>query len=106
MILYHGSYLQIPYPDISRFREKVDFGRGFYITPLREQAEKGIDRKTGRVLVEVSPEFFRPTDVVTLLGDPAKAKRELGWNPTKTPFAELVKRMTEHDLRAAGGIEK
>ena len=68
--------------------------------------EKGIDRKTGRVLVEVSPEFFRPTDVVTLLGDPAKAKRELGWNPTKTPFAELVKRMTEHDLRAAGGIEK
>ena len=68
--------------------------------------EKGIDRKTGRVLVDVSPEFFRPTDVVTLLGDPAKAKRELGWNPTKTPFAELVKRMTEHDLRAAGGIEK
>ena len=40
MILYHGSYLQIPYPDISRFREKVDFGRGFYTTPLREQAEK------------------------------------------------------------------
>ena len=43
--------------------------------------EKGIDLKTGRVLVEVSPEFFRPTDVVTLLGNPAKAKRELGWNP-------------------------
>ncbi len=63
--------------------------------------EKGIDRKTGRVLVEVSPEFFRPTDVVTLLGDPTKAKRELGWNPRKTSFEELVRVMTEHDLKAA-----
>lgn len=61
--------------------------------------EKGIDRKTGKVLVEVSPEFFRPTDVVTLLGDPVKAKRELGWNPTKTSFEELVRRMVEHDMR-------
>lgn len=67
--------------------------------------EKGIDRKTGKVLVEVSPEFFRPTDVVTLLGDPAKAKAMLGWNPTKTSFEELVKLMTENDIRKANRKE-
>lgn len=61
--------------------------------------EKGIDKKTGKVLVEVSPDFFRPTDVVTLLGDPTKAKTELGWNPTKTSFEELVKIMTENDMK-------
>ena len=61
--------------------------------------EKGMDQATGRVLVEVSPEFFRPTDVVTLLGDPAKAREELGWNPRKTTFGELVRRMTEHDIK-------
>lgn len=61
--------------------------------------EKGIDEKTGKVLVEVSPEFFRPTDVVTLLGDPTKAKTKLGWNPRKTSFDELVKIMAEHDLK-------
>lgn len=60
--------------------------------------EKGIDRETGRVLVEVSPEFYRPTDVVNLLGDPAKARTKLGWNPTKTGFRELVRLMVEHDL--------
>lgn len=65
--------------------------------------EKGIDLKTGKALVEVSPEFFRPTDVVTLLGDPAKAKKELGWNPRKTSFEELVRVMVDNDLRSAGG---
>lgn len=60
--------------------------------------EKGIDKKTGRIIVEVSPDFYRPTDVVNLLGDPSKAKRELGWNPNKTSFEELVKRMVEHDM--------
>ncbi len=60
--------------------------------------EKGIDVKTGKVLVEVSPEFFRPTDVVTLLGDSSKAKKELGWNPRKTSFDELVRIMVEHDV--------
>ncbi|MCR5743686.1 MAG: GDP-mannose 4,6-dehydratase [Lachnospiraceae bacterium] len=60
--------------------------------------EKGVDKATGRVLVEVSPEFYRPTDVVNLWGDPTKAKTELGWNPTKTSFEELVKLMTEHDM--------
>ena len=62
---------------------------------------KGIDAATGKTLVEVSPAFFRPTDVVDLLGDPAKARAELGWNPCKTSFEELVRIMTEHDLRKA-----
>lgn len=60
--------------------------------------EKGIDKATGQVLVEVSPEFYRPTDVVNLLGDPTKAKTELGWNPTKTSFARLVELMVAHDM--------
>ncbi|MBQ6773318.1 MAG: GDP-mannose 4,6-dehydratase [Synergistaceae bacterium] len=60
--------------------------------------EKGIDSRTGRVIVEVSPEFYRPTDVVNLLGDPAKARQKLNWNPTKTSFEELVKIMVEHDI--------
>lgn len=63
--------------------------------------EKGIDRATGRVLVEVSPDFYRPTDVVNLWGDPSKAKRVLGWNPTKTSFEELVRIMVNHDLHKA-----
>lgn len=61
--------------------------------------EKGYDKATGKVVVEVSPDFYRPTDVVNLLGDPAKAKRELGWNPVKTTFEELVAIMVEHDMR-------
>lgn len=66
--------------------------------------EKGVDCENGRVLVEVSPEFFRPTDVVTLLGCPQKARQELGWNPHKTGFDELVRRMTEHDMRLVGVV--
>ena len=60
--------------------------------------EKGIDKATGRVLVEVSPDFYRPTDVVNLLGNPAKAKTELGWKPARTSFEELVRLMTKHDM--------
>ena len=60
--------------------------------------EKGIDKATGRVLVEVSPDFYRPTDVVYLWGDPSKAKAELGWNPTKTSFEQLVKIMVDADM--------
>lgn len=60
--------------------------------------EKGIDKVTGKVLVEVSPDFFRPTDVVNLWGDPTKAKAELGWNPEKTTFKELVKLMVDADM--------
>ena len=61
--------------------------------------EKGIDKATGRVLVEVSPDFYRPTDVVNLWGDPTKAKATLGCNPTRTSFEELVRIMVEHDMR-------
>ena len=60
--------------------------------------EKGIDCKTGKVLVEVSPDFYRPTDVVNLWGDPSKAKKELGWNPQKTSFEQLVKIMVDADM--------
>ena len=60
--------------------------------------EKGINKSTGKVLVEVSPDFYRPTDVVNLLGNPAKAKKELGWNPVKTSFEELVSIMVKHDM--------
>ncbi len=60
--------------------------------------EKGIDKATGKVLVEVSPDFYRPTDVVNLWGDPTKAREELGWNPTKTSFEELVELMVRHDM--------
>ena len=61
--------------------------------------EKGIDKATGKALVEVSPDFYRPTDVVNLWGDPTKARTNLGWNPTKTPFEELVRIMVEHDMQ-------
>ena len=61
--------------------------------------EKGIDKATGKVLVEVSPDFYRPTDVVNLWGDPTKAKTELGWNPTKTSFEELVRIMVDYDMK-------
>lgn len=60
--------------------------------------EKGIDTATGRVLVEVSPDFYRPTDVVNLWGDPTKARALLGWNPSKTPFEKLVKIMVDADM--------
>ena len=63
--------------------------------------EKGYDKATGKVLVEVSPDFFRPTDVVNLLGDPSKAQKELGWDPTETSFEELVRLMTESDMKKA-----
>ena len=60
--------------------------------------EKGINKANGNVIIEVSPDFYRPTDVVNLLGDPTKAKTELGWNPTRTSFEELVALMTKHDM--------
>lgn len=67
--------------------------------------EKGIDKATGRVLVEVSPDFYRPTDVVNLWGDPSKARKELGWNPQKTTFEQLVKIMVDADM-AKVAVEK
>ena len=67
--------------------------------------EKGYDKATGKVLVEVSKDFYRPTDVVNLWGDPTKAKAKLGWNPSKTSFEELVKIMVDHDM-AKVAVEK
>ena len=61
--------------------------------------EKGIDVKTGKVVVAVSEDFYRPTDVVNLWGDPTKAKKELGWNPQTTSFEELVRIMVNHDMQ-------
>lgn len=61
--------------------------------------EKGIDARTGKVLVEIDPKYFRPAEVEQLLGDPTKAKTLLGWNPQKTSFQELVKIMVEHDMK-------
>lgn len=61
--------------------------------------EKGIDGATGKVLVEVDPKYFRPAEVQELLGDPTKAMTELGWNPHKTSFEDLVKIMVEHDRK-------
>ena len=60
--------------------------------------EKGIDVETGRVLIEVDPVYFRPSEVDQLLGDPTKAKEELGWNPSQTSFEELVHEMIESDM--------
>ena len=61
--------------------------------------EQGIDKATGKVLVEVDPKYFRPAEVDQLLGDPTKAKETLGWNPRKTSFDKLVEIMVEHDMR-------
>ena len=60
--------------------------------------EKGIDTAPVRVLVEVDPRFFRPAEVEKLLGNPAKARRELGWNPSSTSFTDLVNRMVDSDI--------
>ena len=71
--------------------------------------EKGIDKATGKVLIEVSPDFYRPTDVVNLWGDPTKAKAKLGWNPAKTSFEELVRLMVDSDMAkvaSEGAAEK
>lgn len=61
--------------------------------------EKGVDKSTGKILVEVDPKYFRPAEVDQLLGNPTKAKTQLGWNPRKTSFEELVKIMIESDMR-------
>ena len=61
--------------------------------------EKGYDKKTGKALVEVDPKYFRPAEVDQLLGNPAKAKAKLGWNPQKTSFEDLVKIMVLHDMK-------
>ena len=69
----------------------------------KDENEKGIciegpEELIGKTLVEVSPDFYRPTDVVNLWGDPTKAKAKLGWNPNTTSFEDLVKIMVENDM--------
>jgi GDPmannose 4,6-dehydratase len=66
----------------------------------KDEKEKGINTKTGKVVIEVDPKYFRPTEVELLIGNPAKAKKKLGWEP-KVKFNELVKIMTEADFDAA-----
>ena len=68
-----------------------------------DEHERGIDVQTGKVRVQVSPDFYRPTDVVNLWGDPTKARACLGWNPSKTSFEELVRIMVEHDMAQVAG---
>ena len=63
--------------------------------------EKGYDKASGKMLVCVNPDFYRPTDVVNLWGDPTKAKTVLGWDPQKTSCEELCRIMVEHDLSIA-----
>jgi GDPmannose 4,6-dehydratase len=65
----------------------------------RGTKERGIDKKTGKVLIEVDPKYFRPTEVESLVGDASKAKKKLGWKP-KVKFKELVKIMVEADMQA------
>ncbi|TPF15947.1 GDP-mannose 4,6-dehydratase [Priestia megaterium] len=68
--------------------------------------EKGTNKATGEVIVEIDPKFFRPAEVDQLLGDPTKAKTLLGWNPTKTSFEELVQIMVEEDMKKVGNEKK
>ena len=63
--------------------------------------EKGYDENTGKMVVCINEKWYRPTDVVNLLGDPTKAKKLLGWNPMKTSYEELIKIMCKHDRRLA-----
>ena len=62
--------------------------------------EKGLDRKTGKIVVEVDPKFFRPTEANQMYGDPSKAKNVLGWNPRKTTFEQLVQVMVRQHMKA------
>lgn len=67
--------------------------------------EKGIDMKTGKVLVEIDPYYYRPTEVDLLLGDPSKAKQILGWEP-KVKFEELIKIMMEAEFETRGLVAR
>jgi len=68
--------------------------------------EKGICKKTGNVLVEVDPQYFRPAEVDLLCGDPTKAQTVLGWNPRKTSFIQLIKKMVHSDFEYIKKIKK
>lgn len=84
------------------FTEKVFLANGIRIRwEGAGLEEKGYDAQTGKMLVCVNPQWFRPTDVDNLWGDPTKARTVLGWNPQKTSYEELVKIMAEHDRELA-----
>ncbi len=84
------------------FTEKVFAFNGFDIRWEGHGVdEKGYDKATGRLLVSVNKQWLRPTDVVSLWGDPSKAKEVLGWNPQKTSYEELVRKMAEYDRNKA-----
>jgi len=86
-------------------REFVQLAFGYGGIELDWQAsgldEKGIDKNTGRILVDINTKYFRPTEVENLMGDYTKAQTRLGWSP-KTSFKNLVKMMVEHDLKLVG----
>ena len=84
------------------FTEKAFAANGMTIRWEGEGvSEKGYDADTGKLLVSINPKWFRPTDVDNLWGDPTKARTELGWNPQKTSYEELVRIMAEHDRSLA-----
>src|SRR3989339_895218 len=83
---------------IREFAENSFGYAGFHLVWEGEGAEeKGIDKKTGKVVIEVDPRYFRPTEVEILIGDPSKAKQKLGWEP-KVKFEQLVEIMTKADM--------
>lgn len=87
------------YHSVREFTERAFRAAGIELTWQGSGIEeKGIEKSTGRILVEVDAKYFRPAEVEQLLGDPSKAKRLLGWNPNKTSFEELVNIMVTHDM--------
>jgi GDPmannose 4,6-dehydratase len=87
---------------VRTFAEKVFARLGM---PLEWQgsgeAEKGLDRNTGKIVIQIDPKYFRPAEVDLLLGDPGKARKQMGWE-LKTSFEQLVNMMTDEDLELAG----
>jgi GDPmannose 4,6-dehydratase len=85
-------------------RELIEVAAGFLGLRLRWQGsgadERGVDPVSGRTLVAIDPRYFRPAEVDTLLGDPSKARRRLGWEP-RIGFEELVREMVAADLKEA-----
>ena len=80
-------------------RSSLNFDAKRGLMKIQPYVTKVNDKKTGKALVEVDPKYFRPAEVDQLLGNPAKAKAKLGWNPHKTSFEELVKIMVKHDMK-------
>jgi len=85
------------YHSVREFVEKAFALKGFMIEWVGDGLEEvGVDFDTGRVLIRVSPKYFRPAEVEELLGDSTKAREKLGWRP-EIGFSELVERMVESD---------